>query len=121
MATASQKKALDQFGDAGFFLAGELPPEGQRLLAQVQMNALNAHAHKLAIVGLKSRLHWSRFSRNSAGALRAAKKLRSFCPSRKSFVRPLRHIRAVDGDIRVPKKRAVQYSGLSCGRNSWPS
>ena len=57
MIASAQEKSFDQFGDAGFFCPGKLPPEGKRFPAQMQMDALNAHAHKLTIVGfcVKSR------------------------------------------------------------------
>lgn len=57
MIAPAQEKSFNQFGDAGLFCPGKLPPEGKRFLAQMQMDALHAHAHKLAIVGfcVKSR------------------------------------------------------------------
>jgi hypothetical protein len=47
-----QKKIFNQFGNAGLLLSGKLAPEGKRLFAQMQVNPLDAHAHKLTIVGL---------------------------------------------------------------------
>ena len=53
MIASAQEKSFNQFGDAGLFCPGKLPPEGKRFLAQMQMDALNAHAHKLAFVGFQ--------------------------------------------------------------------
>ena len=52
MIASAHEKSLDQPGNAGFFLSSKLASEGKRLFAQKQMDALCAHAHKLAIVGL---------------------------------------------------------------------
>ena len=52
MIASAHEKSFNQFGDAGFFLSGKLASEGKRLFAQMQVNTLDAHAHKLAIVGL---------------------------------------------------------------------
>jgi hypothetical protein len=49
---SAHEKAFDQFGNAGFLLPSKLASEGKRFFAQMQVNPLNAHAHKLAIVGL---------------------------------------------------------------------
>ena len=76
MIASAQEKSFNQFGDAGLFCTGKLPPEGKRFLAQMQMDALNAHAHKLAIVGfhVKSRRYKTRmvlttvFTMNLLGA-----------------------------------------------------
>jgi len=53
----AEEKTFDQFRHAGLPLSGELAPKSEGLLAQKQMNALCAHAHKLAFVGFKSRNH----------------------------------------------------------------
>ena len=60
MIASAQEKSFNQFGDAGLFCPGKLPPEGKRFLAQMQMDALNAHAHKLAIVGFYVKSHRDR-------------------------------------------------------------
>ena len=52
MIAPGHEETLHQFRDANPLFARELLPKGERLLAQVQMNALDVHAHKLAIVGL---------------------------------------------------------------------
>jgi hypothetical protein len=60
MIASAQEKSFNQFGDAGLFCPGKLPPEKKRFLAQMQMDALNAHAHKLAIVGFQVKSHRGR-------------------------------------------------------------
>ena len=62
MITSAHEKSFNQLGDAGFFLSGKLAPEGKRLFAQMQMNPLYAHAHKLAIVGLCVKVIFGVFS-----------------------------------------------------------
>ena len=51
MIAPAKKKSLDQPGNAGFFLLGKLAAKRKRFLAQKQMDALRAHAHKLKNVG----------------------------------------------------------------------
>jgi len=51
MIASADKKSLDQTRNAGLFLPGKLAAKGKRFLAQKQMDALRAHAHKLTIVG----------------------------------------------------------------------
>ncbi|HEY5041629.1 MAG TPA: hypothetical protein VIK53_06455 [Verrucomicrobiae bacterium] len=60
MIASAHEKSFNQLGDAGFFLSGKLASEGKRLFAQMQVNPLYAHAHKLAIVGLCVKSHRGR-------------------------------------------------------------
>ena len=57
---SAEEISLDQFGNAGFFLSGKLASEGKRLFAQMQVNTLDAHAHKLTIVGFRVKSHRGR-------------------------------------------------------------
>jgi hypothetical protein len=54
---SAEKKSLDEPGNASFFLSGKLTAKKKRFLAQKQMDALCAHAHKLTIVGLCVKSH----------------------------------------------------------------
>ena len=60
MIAPAEEKTFYQFGNAGFFLSGKLASEGKRFLAQMQVNTLYAHAHKLSIVGLCVKSHRGR-------------------------------------------------------------